>query len=152
MKLIQIIVLACFSNAYLFTGIGQESGMPVNFKGKQRSIYETEMAFQQMIRESGVQTAFLSYADDRAVLNRNGVLVEGKEAIAKFYGTSLYEQAKVKWVPKQIVMAKSGDLAYSYGAYIWWLPDSSGKLIEYPGIYMTIWKLQPNGNWKYVWD
>jgi len=43
-------------------------------------------------------------------------------------------------------------MGYTYGKYIWSSTDPAGKPITFNGIFHTVWKKQPDGSWKYVWD
>lgn len=147
-----MLLFVLVSNVGLFRSMGQVEKATDGFTGAHSEVYQTEVAFQKMTEADGIQSAFVFYAAASAVLHRNGKLVEGKEAIQEFYGSPMYESAKVQWTPDHIELAGSGDLAYSYGKYVWFFPDASGKMTEYPGIYLTIWKRQPDGTWKYVWD
>jgi ketosteroid isomerase-like protein len=58
----------------------------------------------------------------------------------------------VKWSPDFIDVSKEGDMAYTYGKYVWQSPDSTGKMNVSNGIFHTVWKRQVDGSWKYVWD
>lgn len=51
------------------------------------------------------------------------------------------------WKPEKAFMAKSGELGYSYG--FWTLV---AKTDTTQGTYLTIWKKDANGNWKYIAD
>lgn len=44
-------------------------------------------------------------------------------------------------------LSKSGDLAYTYGDY----SEERGNITE-PGIYLTIWRTNLNGDWQLVVD
>jgi ketosteroid isomerase-like protein len=32
------------------------------------------------------------------------------------------------------------------------IPREAGEVGEYQGVFHTVWKRQPDGTWKYVWD
>ena len=79
-------------------------------------------------------------------------LIHGKENIKNFYSADYYKTASVKWSPDFIDVAEKGDMAYTYGKYIWQSKDSSGKTNEFKGVFHTVWKKQKDGTWKFVWD
>ncbi|WP_167605589.1 YybH family protein [Maribellus sediminis] len=122
-------------------------------KAKQE-IIEAERAFNNMAENEGIAAAFLHFAADSAVLMRNNKLIVGKVAIEKSFGNSLAKQEGVSltWEPDFVDVAKSGDLGYTYGKYIYSVTDSSGVTSRDTGIFHTVWKLQENGEWKFVWD
>jgi len=116
-------------------------------------IMEAEKAFAAMASEKGIAEAFWFYADSNATIRRqNDSLIHGKEGIKNFYSTDFYKRATVKWLPDFIDVSTDGNLGYTYGKYVWTSKDSSGKPIEFKGIFHTVWKKQKDGEWRYVWD
>ncbi|PKV49081.1 ketosteroid isomerase-like protein [Aquimarina sp. MAR_2010_214] len=141
-----------------FSGLaqGQETSLDNNLYDRldsiQRVIYDLEKSFQKMTNTNGIANAFTHFSDDDGVINRNNRLLHGKEQIFNFYNNKMYSHAKVDWEPNRIMVSKSSDLAFSHGNYTWLIPDENGELQKYTGIYLTIWKKQSDGSWKYVWD
>ena len=115
-------------------------------------IRAAETAFAQEVKESGMTTAFLQFAADDAVLNRNDILYKGKEEIRAYLESSTLENVQLTWTPEHIDVSESGDMAYTYGPYEFSAMDKEGKMIEATGIFHTVWKRQADGTWKYVWD
>lgn len=118
-----------------------------------QEIAQAEKDFEKMAAEKGIAEAFWYYADSNAVIKRgNDSLIQGKENIKNYYSSDYYKTASVKWSPDFIDVAEKGDMAYTYGKYIWQSRDSSGKTNEFKGVFHTVWKRQKDGTWKYVWD
>jgi ketosteroid isomerase-like protein len=117
-------------------------------------IIETEQSFAKMAKEAGIQKAFLTYASEEAVLMRNNNLIIGKNAIIDYFENQPSKNAEVSlsWKPDFVEVAASGDLGYTYGKYVYSVIDTLGKTVENNGIFHTVWKRQPNGTWKFVWD
>ena len=114
---------------------------------------KAEKDFEKMAAEKGIAEAFWYYAAPDAVIKRqNDTLIKGKDNIKKYYSTDFYKRASVKWTPDFIDISEEGDMAYTYGKYIWHSSDSAGSVNEFAGIFHTVWKKQPDGDWKYVWD
>ena len=90
---------------------------------------------------------------DGAVLAPNAPIATGHEAVGKlFSGFFALPDLKIEWHPAKVEVARSGDLAYTTGAYSMSFKDPSGKTIEDKGKYVTVWKKQSNGNWKVAYD
>ena len=51
------------------------------------------------------------------------------------------------WEPTAAQVSASGDLGYSYGIYNLELQDTTLQ-----GTYLSIWKKQKDGKWKFVLD
>ena len=110
---------------------------------------QAEKDFAQMTKEKGIAAAFYAFADDRAVIKRGPQLLKGKEAIRDFYA-SQKQSGELQWAPD--FAETSGDLGYTYGKFIYYEKDSTGKVKETKGYFHTVWKKQKDGSWKFVWD
>ena len=121
--------------------------------GSQRAkmeIIETDKAFSQMSIEQGAYVAFTAYADNDAVkLQNSSEPVMGLEAVRRSM-----EGAKgtLKWNPFFADAAESEDLGYTIGDWELILQDQLGVSHHSKGNYVTIWKKQTNGKWKWVFD
>ena len=82
-------------------------------------IIQTENDFSNMAADKGIAEAFLFYADDSAVLERNDVLIKGKQSIADLFEKNSSNSMKVtlSWKPDFVDVSRSGDLGYTYGKY-----------------------------------
>jgi len=118
-----------------------------------QEILQTEKAFEKMAAEKSISEAFYHFADDSAVILRgNDSLIKGKENIRSYYQKMDNKGAVVNWAPDHIDVSSSGDLAYTYGRYLWKIKADNGHTTEYRGVFHTVWKRQKDQSWKYVWD
>jgi ketosteroid isomerase-like protein len=117
-------------------------------------IINTEQAFAEMAMNEGIPKAFLTYAANDVVLLRNNKLIIGIESLRESYKNKESEIGKVSltWKPDFVDVALSGDLGYTYGKYVYTTTDSIGTKNVVEGIFHTVWKRQPDGTWKFVWD
>jgi ketosteroid isomerase-like protein len=53
----------------------------------------------------------------------------------------------LSWISSGGGMSASGDLGYTTGPFVVTVP---GTTISIPGHFLTIWKRQPDGQWRYV--
>ncbi len=112
-------------------------------------ILKTEQAFQKLSHEKGLAEAFASFADEDAVIHREGKLIQSPESIKAYYSKFDTQEVRLLWSPDTILFSKSEDLAFSYGKYQF-IKMSTGDTLR--GYFQTVWKRQPNGEWKYIWD
>jgi len=115
-------------------------------------ILDTEKAFAQLVKEKGLKTGFLAYAAEEAVLSRGGKLIKGKKEIEEYFEQQTLKDVRLEWVPDFVSVSASGDLGYTYGKFKLEALDQAGQKIESDGIFHTVWKRQPDGEWRYVWD
>jgi ketosteroid isomerase-like protein len=125
---------------------------PVDLQQLKKEVAATEAAFASMAVEQGLGVAFAYYAAPDGVINRRNTIIKGKEAIRQYFDEQPDDGSTLDWSPTFVDIASSGDLAYTYGPYIFTYPDSLGNPIESNGIFHTVWRLQPDGTWRFVWD
>jgi len=93
------------------------------------------------------------YTDDTVMLPPNDKLTSGKDDIRKAVtGLLTMPGLSLHWQPTRVEVARSGDLAYSYGAYELTYNHAKGKPINDRGKYTEVWKKQSDGAWKCVLD
>ena len=116
-------------------------------------VLAADRAFAALAKARGARAAFTEYADPQAIMFRAGVgPVKGVDAIGRVFEDP--PAATPAWAPEAAEVAASGDLAYSWGPFTW-TPVSDGPLAGKPpftGYYVSIWKKQPDGRWKWVVD
>lgn len=116
-------------------------------------IVETERQFAKMAKEKGISEAFLHFAADEAVLFREGELVQGKQAMREWFDNRPNRpDATLSWEPSFVDVSADGSLGYTYGPYSYSYSDSTGQQQTSKGYFHTVWKRQPDGQWKFVWD
>ena len=108
---------------------------------------QTDVDFSNRSKEAGMKKAFLEYIEpDGTLLRPNRMPVTGADAIALV--TSLNDTSVVlTWKPLGADVAASADMGYTYGMYSLKAGDSVHR-----GTYVTIWKKQEDGRWKFVLD
>ncbi len=110
----------------------------------------TDKAFSQMSVDKGLSAAFIFYADDSVVKVRNGNFpIIGKMEMTKAYKSRPDTGMILKWKPTRADIGRSNDLGYTFG--IWELYIKAKDTTLY-GNYISIWKRQADGSWKYVLD
>jgi len=116
-------------------------------------VYKAEDDFKNLSLNKGISEGFYTFADDNAVIKReNDTLIRGKESIKKYYDNPKFKKVSVTWKPDFVEVSKDGEMAYTYGKYIWSVKDSLGNKKDFKGVFHTVWKKQKDDSWKYVWD
>ena len=119
-----------------------------------QEIRNVEADFAAMAASEGIAEAFLHYAAEDAVLMRNDQLFIGRQELKERFeqNPSQLPNENLSWKPDFVDVSASGDLAYTYGSYIYSYSDSTGAPVEHRGIFHTVWKRQADGSWRFVWD
>jgi ketosteroid isomerase-like protein len=112
-----------------------------------QEIQQTDIDFSNFSKEHGMRKAFLQYIDDDGVLMRDNALpIVGANAI-DYIASRNDSSILLTWEPRGGDVAESGDLGYTYGVY-----EMKDSVNVQKGTYVTIWKKQSNGKWKFVLD
>jgi len=113
------------------------------------TMMDADRAFSRLSEEKGMKSAFLDYIDSNGVLLRpNHLPLLGADAIDYLIQQN-DSSFTLKWEPKNGAVAASGELGYTYGLYV--LRPSTKDTLIY-GNYVSIWKKQKDGKWKFVLD
>ena len=123
-----------------------------NMEQWKAEIMAVEKAFNDMAQKEGLVKAFEFYAAEDGVIRRKKKIIIGKEDIRKWYEKDVRPNETLSWTPTFIDVSQSGDLAYTYGDFVFSYPDSLGNQKQNTGIFHTVWKRQADGNWRFVWD
>jgi ketosteroid isomerase-like protein len=93
------------------------------------------------------------YTGDAVVLPPNEVVATSKDSIRKTVGELLgLPGLSLQWEPTKVEVARSGDIAYLYGAYELTMDGPNGKPLADRGKNIEIWKKQPDGSWRCAVD
>jgi ketosteroid isomerase-like protein len=108
---------------------------------------QADSEFAGMAAKDGYRKAFLHYMEDEAVLLRDNYLpIIGADAIR--YVTGMNDSTfTVDWSPQGGDVSTSGDMGFTFGIY-----ELRTATESQSGTYVTVWRRQQDGMWKYVLD
>jgi len=108
-------------------------------------LLRADSAFAQTSVTRGVKAAFIAFAADDAMAFGGGIQInQGPEAIGASFD-NFPADAVLEWSPVAADIAESGDLGCTVG-------EASITARHYFSKYLTVWKRQPGGGWKFVAD
>lgn len=111
-------------------------------------LMEADSAFSGYSVRNGLQKAFVAFAHDSVVLLKPGRLpIEGKQRLIDSYQGRSDSSILLTWKPVKAIIAESGELGYTYGIWTFIAANDTSK-----GTYLTIWKRNAKGEWKYIAD
>ncbi len=117
------------------------------------SMIKADEDFAKAAAAEGTGKAFIDYADEDAVLLRqNEFPIEGIQALKEHYKGRDTVKTALIWKPVKAEVSPDGQLGYTFGNWEYTFTDKSGKRSTSYGNYVTIWKKQSDGSWKYVLD
>lgn len=117
-------------------------------KADVRELQIVDSEFSDYSRKHGMRKAFLEYIDDDGVMMKdNSLPIKGARAI-DLISSMNDSTVTMTWEPEGGEIATSGELGYTYGIYE--MKDQSNNVQR--GTYVTVWKKQKDGKWKFVLD
>ncbi len=110
-----------------------------------KQVEATERAFAKSMADRDFK-AFQEFLSDEAVFISGRATLRGKQEVAKAW-QAFFEgpTAPFSWEPRQVEVLESGNLALSTGP----VHDPSGKPVA---LFTSIWRLEPNGTWRIIFD
>lgn len=122
----------------------------VNAQTPFREMIHTEQAFSRMALEKNTRDAFMAFIADDGLLFRPGA-VNGKKWMLEHPAPPSDKRPLLQWQPILGVMAASGDFGYTTGPWES-RPDINDEKPSAYGHFVTVWKKQRDGSWKFVVD
>lgn len=110
-----------------------------------QAVLAAETSFAEQVAKNGMKTAFLANAAPTAMVVENGKLVEAQ---AIWNARQVKPNTRLTWYPLLVDVAQSGDLGYTTGPWTMLQNDRA----QASGEYVTLWRKQFDGQWKYVID
>jgi ketosteroid isomerase-like protein len=114
-------------------------------------LFSLEARFAKDVLERGGAGFAGWFAEDGVALGNGAPPLIGKVAVAKS-ANWLPQAYQLTWTPTSALMGPSGDMGYTWGHFEGRSKDANGNPVITSGRYMTIWRKQPDGQWKVVLD
>ena len=104
----------------------------------------SERAFSKLSEEKGFKESFLTWIADDGIMFRP-MPVKSKEILAARPDPPI----KLVWWPSHAEIARSGDMGWTTGP---WERRAQGSDEVAHGHFLTVWKKQADGKWRWVID
>jgi len=139
-----------FSMLALACGLFPAAAQKIKTAADLQKMIETERAFSQMSVEKGTREAFAAFIADDGILFRPRAVV-GKKWMQEHPLPPSNTHPLLTWQPVYAFMSRSGDLGYTTGPWQYKNDVKDVKPSAF-GNFMTLWKKQTDGNWRFVVD
>ena len=118
----------------------------------------TDRAFSAMSVAQGRHHAFLAYMTDDVRLYQGAHLpILGKDAARAYFAAEenadpAYAKQKLEWSPLEAEVSGDGSLGFTRGTWTYTERKADGALATSTGYYVTEWRKQPDGQYKFCLD
>ena len=109
------------------------------------AVVAAENSFAAQAAQEGTKAAFLANSAPTALIAENGKLLNAQDV---WNSRPARPESRLIWHPVLADVAQSGDLGYTTGP---WTSSLSGKP-QAAGEYVTVWRKQSDGTWKFAVD
>lgn len=117
------------------------------------AIRALETAWSAALQAKDVDKFVANYAPDAITLPANEPMASTPADIRKeIAGMMALPGLSMSFHPTAVTVAKSGDIAYTYGVYDLSMTGPDGKPVTDKGKYVTVYKKQADGSWKAAVD
>jgi ketosteroid isomerase-like protein len=124
----------------------------VDMQKEIESVKQADIDFSDLSKEKGMKEAFLSYVAPNGVMLRPYMMpLVGYDEINKLLSDGEIPFTLV-WAPLYADVSSSGDMGYTYGTYELTFKDDKDAKDVRKGTYVTVWKKNSEGKWKWVLD
>ena len=125
-------------------------GPQVDVEAEEAAIRElTDVEWMEAGQAKDIEHWVSFHTEDALLLLPNAPLVTGQEAIRAVVSDLLLNRGyKGSWETTKVEVARSGDLAYSYGPQETTVNDAEGNPVTDQQKWVAVWKKQPDGSWK----
>jgi ketosteroid isomerase-like protein len=115
-----------------------------------RDLVATELAFAKRSAAVGPAKAMRDFMDPTDGLSFAGA--EPARGAAAIFAAQGGDQPSgtLTWVPAEVFAAQAGDMGAVWGHFRFTPPNT--KTPPFAGKYVTVWRRQPNGQWKGIID
>ncbi len=122
--------------------------LPKPLADARESVRAADSLFSDLSYRMGTAYAFSNTIADDGVLFGAPSLLIGPKAVREAYEAG--GETSLTWNPVYAAVAGSRDLGFTIGEYISTGRGASGAAVQRLGKYLTVWKKQKDGSWRYV--
>ncbi len=114
------------------------------------AVRAADSLFADLAYRMGTGYAFAATVAADGVIFGNPQLVIGPQAVQEFFSGGA--GASLSWQPVYASVSSSRDLGFTIGEYTSTIRGPTGAAVQRFGKYLTVWRLQADGTWKFVVD
>ncbi len=154
-KLLIILVVIIIAAILITINVGDSSKKKSTkfVEANKLSLIKADEDFYTASTIYGTGRAFIDFADDSVILLRQQHFpITGKSELTKLYLNHDTDKTTLQWKPIKAEVSPDGQLGYTIGNWTYTGRDEHGIPANQYGNYITIWKKQADGKWKYVLD
>lgn len=127
---------------------------PFNVAVEQQKLLQRDAEWADIASQGKDVENTISYWSDDALIVPQGLpMIEGKKAIRAFVASNFQIPGfSIHWQSEKPTFSPDGKLAYMRSTSTTTIPGPNGALMTLPGRGITVWRLDPDGQWRCTVD
>ncbi|HXG81676.1 MAG TPA: DUF4440 domain-containing protein [Sphingomicrobium sp.] len=115
------------------------------------AVKAADAALQLAVAAKDLDKIMVHYADDAMLMPAAEPAITGKAAItAEWKHVLSIPDIENSSELSRVEVSSANDLAYTMGSYRSRMMGETGVLVEEPGKWLSIWRKQPDGQWRII--
>ena len=115
-------------------------------------VRQAELAFAKSVMDDRPEL-FAAHLDEHAVFVGSSGVTRGKAAVVEAWkGYFGDKRPFFEWHPEIVELSGDGELGLSRGPWTYRGTGSDGQPVEASGTFNSVWRRQPDGSWRVVFD
>jgi ketosteroid isomerase-like protein len=141
--------LLCAIVFFLAMFIGGRGGQAAS-RAEEADVLRTDREFYQTTLVKGAE-AWVEFAAENVTIDRGPAALHGKDDLLQVYRKAYAEPGfKLGWKPDGASVV--GTIGITHGHFELHQVNANGTDQKVTGTYVTVWRRQEDGTWKFVWD
>jgi ketosteroid isomerase-like protein len=125
---------------------------PIDRAALTEQVRATELAFAKTVADDDIEK-FGTFIDPAAVFVSGMKVTRGVVAVLESWkGSFGPDRPYFEWHPEVVELSPDASVALSRGPWTIRTTDKKGKTKEIQGVFNSIWRRQPDGSWKVIFD
>jgi ketosteroid isomerase-like protein len=128
-------------------------GQSPDLKAAAAEIVKADADFARSVADKD-RRKFLSFVAEATTFNGGSASeLRGRDAVMKEWEDFFAPDGPtLTWQPTKGDVIASGDVGYTTGRSVLKVKGKDGTVSQRLGVYLTVWRKQPDGSWKVVFD
>lgn len=146
----EILCVAALTLALLAAGCQQAppAAPKPDLKAEAAKIMEADAAWMKAAQAKDAAGHASFFTGDGSWLVEGHPKATGRDAIQKLSETLARNQVSLSWTTEKLEVSEAADYAFQIGAWESVENDAKGRPMKAAGKFLTVWRKQPDGNWK----
>lgn len=136
----------------VLVGCSQVGEVAMDSERFEAELMAADRAFDSATQAGGADGWTSFFEQDGSMIQEGVGEIRGRDAIRERMQGAFGAGVEIRWTPTRAVASDDGTLGFTTGEWTSRVASSDGERAEARGLYVSIWRRQPDGAWRVVMD